>query len=345
MNLRNTNLQYYEEKTIKRYRGYYKQLDKLDRERARDYIAFSQFLQSLVTDLFTKYSDSEGKLPYSRTKQNLNQVELMNYRRELQRLRQNLTQENHLQEVDLLLSQNSVDRLNSILNLAKVALFSVAEDDSKALSDFLVGNYLDNFYKSTYELSKGLGIGLPIDRLTEEEVINKISLPWADSTFQEYIEDSKARLQVDIRKTLTRGLNDELQLLSILKLLDRKVDKGFKNQKLINESELSHNLNESKEESSLKSSISESYILIATLDSRTSLTCRNIDGKVFKYADKRVGKNYPPFHYNCRTAISDYFSKEDLEGITRIARDPLTNQNYYVSADITYEEWFNNYVR
>jgi len=345
MDLRNTNSEYYEKKTISRYRGYYTQLDRLDRERARDYIAFSQMLQALVTDLFTKYSDSEGKLPYSRTKQTLNQVELMNYRSELQRIRQNLTQDKHLQELDFLISQNQVDRLSSVLNLAKVNLFSVAEDDSKALSEFLMNTYLDNFYKSTYELNRGLGIGFPIDRLTEGEVLERISLSWAESTFQEYIQDSKDRLQVDIRKTLTRGLNEELQLLTILKLLDKKVDKGYRNQKLINESELSHNLNESKEESTLKSNISESYILIATLDSRTSLTCRNIDGKVFKYADKKIGVNYPPFHYNCRTVTADYFSKEDLEEITRIARDPLTNQNYYVPANITYDEWFRNYVR
>ncbi len=345
MELRHTSPEYYAEKTVKRYKRYFRDLERHDRERASEHIALSRSIQSLVTDLFTRYANREGTLTYSEALQPLNQVEMSSYRRQLESFKAEVSNPNTINQINVLLGVNSIDRLTSVLNISRTNLLQVAEDDFNALSDFLTGTYLNNFYNSLYEVHKGLGIGFPVDRISEEEVRETLLYPWSGATYQEYIFDSKERLHVELRKTLTSGLRDELQLAGILQLLDKKVDNSFKNLKLINDSELSHSLNESKQYATDKSNISESYILIATLDNRTSRICRNVDGKKYKYSEKKIGVNYPPFHYYCRTVTADFFSDSDLENLTRIARDPSTNQNYYVPANITYNNWFREYVR
>lgn len=76
------------------------------------------------------------------------------------------------------------------------------------------------------------------------------------------------------------------------------------------------------------------YRIVATLDRRTSETCRTLDGKVYTYGapDARI----PPFHYFCRTVIVPELDKEYSwlsEGRTRSsAYGP-------VDSNITYSEW------
>lgn len=42
---------------------------------------------------------------------------------------------------------------------------------------------------------------------------------------------------------------------------------------------------------------------MADLDSRTTNTCRELNGKVFKASDPFWNTHYPPLHYNCRSAV------------------------------------------
>ena len=74
------------------------------------------------------------------------------------------------------------------------------------------------------------------------------------------------------------------------------------------------------------------YRWVSTLDSRTTVQCRSLDGQVFE-----VGKGpLPPIHVNCRSATAPEL-RDDLsflgEGATRSSAEG------YVDADLTYYEW------
>jgi len=87
----------------------------------------------------------------------------------------------------------------------------------------------------------------------------------------------------------------------------------------------------------------EKYQILATLDHRTSEICREQDGKMYDIDKVTVGVNYPPFHPFCRTTTVPYY--EDDEDSTRVARDPITGKTYEVPADMTYEEWYDKYIK
>ncbi len=70
---------------------------------------------------------------------------------------------------------------------------------------------------------------------------------------------------------------------------------------------------------------------MATLDSRTSLACRELDGKDFAVAEARAGVNYPPMHPRCRS--------------TTIEHDPDGKADWFTSGqamqeNMSYEGWF-----
>lgn len=76
----------------------------------------------------------------------------------------------------------------------------------------------------------------------------------------------------------------------------------------------------------------EGYRWVSTLDSKTTPTCRSMDGQVFK-----LGRGpRPPVHIRCRsTTVAEVDPKYDFldEGATR------SSASGYVDGDLTYYEW------
>lgn len=85
----------------------------------------------------------------------------------------------------------------------------------------------------------------------------------------------------------------------------------------------------------------EEYQILATLDNRTSEICREQDNKIYKIDEYVTGVTAPPFHHFCRSTTVPYYG--EYEG-TRKARNPLTNKNYDIPANMSYKEWYSKYV-
>ena len=85
----------------------------------------------------------------------------------------------------------------------------------------------------------------------------------------------------------------------------------------------------------------DKYEFVATLDTRTSKICQELDGKVFETKDRQVGVNYPPMHPYCRSTTIIHLDDETMDELEsrRIARNPETGLNEYVPGDTTYPEW------
>ena len=47
----------------------------------------------------------------------------------------------------------------------------------------------------------------------------------------------------------------------------------------------------------------EYYEYLAVGDDRTSEECMDLNGKIFRLDEARVGENFPPMHPNCRCTI------------------------------------------
>lgn len=74
---------------------------------------------------------------------------------------------------------------------------------------------------------------------------------------------------------------------------------------------------------------------VATLDSRTSLTCAGLDGKVFPI-DKGPR---PPAHPNCRSTMTAVLKDADEIGLDKIPEGKRSSMNGQVPASTTYGQW------
>lgn len=87
----------------------------------------------------------------------------------------------------------------------------------------------------------------------------------------------------------------------------------------------------------------EQFEVVATLDSRTSELCQEMDGKHFPMSKWEVGITAPPFHVRCRSTTCPFFDDEFSAVGERAARGD-DGKTYYVLADTTYKDWKKSFV-
>jgi SPP1 gp7 family putative phage head morphogenesis protein len=103
--------------------------------------------------------------------------------------------------------------------------------------------------------------------------------------------------------------------------------------------EFNHIANQATKDSYKQTQGIDEYKYVATLDSRTSEICQNLDGKVFPLSEAEEGVNYPPAHPNCRSVTIPYSEDEDYSKLERIATDPKSGKSYFIPANMTYADW------
>lgn len=86
------------------------------------------------------------------------------------------------------------------------------------------------------------------------------------------------------------------------------------------------------------------YQYLATLDLRTSKICQELDKKIFKVSERKVGVNCNPMHPWCRSTTVAVIDREFLDMGMRSARDPETGKTIKVPASMDYKEWYEEFV-
>ena len=204
--------------------------------------------------------------------------------------------------------------------------------------------YENSYYHTAFELQKGVGVGVDLAPIDVGRVALIKSKPWASDglSFSERIW-GKHRLE------LTKYLDTELT---------QSIIRGEDPQKLINK--ISKKFNTTKRragnvvmtESAYFASVAQEecykdldvdrYEIVATLDTKTSKICQDMDGEVFDMNEYEPWVTAPPFHNFCRSVTAPYF-EDFTEGSKRWYRDADGNTGY-VDADMKYNEWYDKYI-
>lgn len=204
--------------------------------------------------------------------------------------------------------------------------------------------YTDGYYKTAYEVQKGVGVGFDLMQLDTNRIDKLISKPWAadGKNFSERVWQNRAQLVSELENTLTqsliRGQSPKKVIADIAQRFN--VSRNKAGRLIMTESAF---FAAAAQKDCFSDLGVEKYEIVATLDSRTSETCRHLDGKVIPMADYKPGVTAPPFHVYCRSTTVPYFDDEFIAGEQRAARD--ANSKYYtVRADMKYPEWKEKFV-
>lgn len=191
-----------------------------------------------------------------------------------------------------------LSRINEKLTALGLAEVKITED------------HLLNFYEQTEStVPKLLGFDVSFDKPTEE-VINKVWCPdgknWSDR-----IWTNKALMMDNLERGIAECVTTGLSKDKVTNMVADVTGCGYRNAERLVRTELTHVQNEAAAAGYQKCGL-DRYEFLAADDARTNGDiCSSINGKVFRFADKSIGTNFPPMHPNCRCTILPVLEKDN----------------------------------
>ncbi|WP_455256727.1 minor capsid protein [Peptoniphilus asaccharolyticus] len=234
------------------------------------------------------------------------------------------------------------------LEMLKIQLINSVNEliskENDLVFNFLEDLYKDIYFRNTYDIAKGIGAELNLFTPNEYAVKTIVKNPWTKDGL-EFSERLWGPHRDKLVKELDKSLKDSIvggeNAIRMSERLAETMGARKNHAEALLHTESARIAEEARFDNYKDLGV-EKYIIVATLDHKTSSICRNMDGKVFLVKDKKVGVNYPPFHVRCRTTTAPYDLDEHSIG-ERAARDK-NGKTIYVPKDMTYKEFYKKYI-
>lgn len=241
---------------------------------------------------------------------------------------------------------NRLEAMQASIKMESEKLYNALKKGSTQLFSDIYG---DAYYRTAYDTFKGLGVGVSFSKPSMGAVDNLLKFPWDGENYSDRIWNKAEGFTRALDQAITRGL---IQGQSVDRMSKALHEAGFGKEgngghlwqaKRVVRTESNFILNQATSDMYDALGVEE-YEMLGTLDSRSCDWCGSLDGRRYRNADQKVGVNYPPLHPNCRCTTIPYIKDLDEEDIgERIARGK-NGKTYKVPGDMTYEEWYRQYV-
>lgn len=202
----------------------------------------------------------------------------------------------------------------------------------------------NSYYKAVYDTQMGTGYDFSFNKIDNNLLNSILNEKWSGANYSQRIWGNTDILADSLSQVLGGALLSGQSIEKTTKQIkDRFNVSKYYAERLVR-TETNHFNNEADAMAYEDMGI-DKYVFVATLDSRTSETCQNHDGKIYDYKDKEVGVNYPPLHPNCRSKTRGYLGEEAEKTLKRRARNPITGKTEVID-NINYKDWLkqNNVV-
>ncbi|WP_339316886.1 minor capsid protein [Paenibacillus sp. FSL R10-2734] len=302
-------------------------------------------IQTDVNNFYQRFADNNGIVSLSAAKQVLKAGELKEFKWTVEdyiaRGKENAIDQRWMKELENASIRVRVTRLESIQLQMKQHVEELSAKRLSGTTELLGNVYKDGYYRSIFELEKGIGIGASFSKVDKRQLEAILSAPWAPdgSNFSSRIWTDRVRLNGELRNIFTQGLIRGDTSKQMVQQLQDRLGVSRKNAERLILTESAYFAGQSRIAGYKELGV-EQYRYTATLDSRTSITCRDLDGKVFDVEDAQVNVNYPPMHAYCRSTTIPHYDDNIKE---RVARDD-DGKTYEVPEDIAYPEWEEKYA-
>lgn len=237
--------------------------------------------------------------------------------------------------------QGRMNRLELLSSQIWGKVKEMAAKEKVATTDLYDKVFRNTYYRTGYDTSKGVGETLAFGTLSDKTVEKVLASKFYGRNYSERIWGNSDKLANELQSIISQAVTTGQSPEKTIRLVRERFNVSQSSAARLVRTETCYFENQAEIEAYKDMGISE-YVILATLDSRTSKICREMDGKRFKIEEAVAGKTLPPLHPYCRTAIRPYIGA-DFEPKTRIMRDPETGKNKTIK-QMTYREWQAQYM-
>ena len=188
-------------------------------------------------------------------------------------------------------------RIDSLLASVNITLDNLYNQNEELLTKA----FIELYRKFDEEASIDLGVSSNV--INENLIREAIKTNWSGLSFSERIWEHRRRLAFTIKGELTKGLTRGDSLQDMSRIIADKLNNSYSNALRLVRTESCFIMNEATINNYKDNGIKK-YQFMAFLDKKTSKQCRAMDNKIISIEDYKIGKNCPPLHPNCRSAIA-----------------------------------------
>lgn len=338
----------------KYWEGRFTQLEQQGHEHAaktlaqleRDYKAAQLEIEQKTLHWYQRFADNNG-ITMAQAKVRLNDPELKELKWTVQEYikagREMALDGRWMKELENASARFHITRLEALQLQNQQTIEALFGNQRDQMESLLKHTYLDRYYHSAFELQKGFGVGWDIAMIDEGALARIISRPWTTDgkNFSTRLWGSKQQLIGELQKQITQNLLTGKAPNASIDAIAKQfgVSRNQAGRLVMTESAYFASLSQQDAFNALGV---KRYTIVATLDDRTSETCRQMDGEVFEMKDFQAGVSAPPFHPWCRSVTAPYF--DDMKGIGERAARGEDGQVYYVPREMKYDEWYDTFI-
>lgn len=195
----------------------------------------------------------------------------------------------------------------------------------------------ESYYKTIYDTQIGTGYDFSFNKLDQKTLTKVLNEGWSSKNYSERIWGNTDILAENLSEILGGALISGQSIEKTSKQIrDRFNVAKYYSERLVR-TETNHFNNEADALAYEEMGI-DKYVFVATLDSRTSKACQDMDNEVIEYKERKSGFNFPPLHPNCRSKTRGYLGEEAEKMIMRRAIDPETKEIKKIN-NVSYKKW------
>ena len=298
--------------------------------------------QVVIRDFWARYA-KDNKISYAEAQKLLNLEELREFKGDLkafEKLAKSSIGTFNL-ELENLSTKSRITRYQALETQLKAVMENLTGKTEKMIQDTAGKVCEDSFYRTLFDIDQYRGFHEDFVGIDENLIREIISQPVAGATFSQSIWRNQQNLNYRVRQTLTEAMATGRNPYELSKEFAKEFNVGrYEAYRLLyTESAAVHTDAQMR---AYKADGVKQYEIVATLDSKTSKICQEMDGKLFDVDKAQKGENCPPFHPWCRTTTAPV--TEGLEETwTRAARSKTTGKTEKIPAGMKYKDWKEKY--
>lgn len=248
-----------------------------------------------------------------------------------------LVSEGYLEQADAVSAINQISRLMVLKRYIRKQANTIKQYQQTHMERLLINTSALAYNKTIFNISKNIGFVIDFQKMPQKKINKLLHHNWLGSNFYKRIQNNCGKLQDKVESVLTDGILRGKSIDYMAEELTKISHYGKKASEQLVRTEASHFNNQFELEAYKELDI-EQYVFLATLDSKTSTACRDLDGKVFPLKAAEEGVNFPPMHPRCRSTTIMYYDQDTLANLKRRAKTK-NGKKIVLDKFVTYKEW------
>ena len=249
-----------------------------------------------------------------------------------------------VREFEAQAARSRIMRLNALQNQVTYTAGQIQILLNKKAQKLFVNLARSAYYNTLFDAMQRAGFGFNVKMLDPKRIKGVMDRSWAGSGFSKRLWSNTKALEDAVKREIMVNLLTGRPLIKASQAINEEFGKGYNNARRLIRTESAYITNQMTLEG-YKDLEADKYIYVAILDLKTSEVCRSLDKKRFLVKNAKAGVNYPPMHPWCRSTTIPWMPDSLLKNIKQRALDPRTGKHVLVPGDMTYEQWYKQFVQ